>query len=1262
MAGNGRFELSSASPDSSIVGNYSNGQRGVSSGSTLDRSGSFRESSENRIFGGGRGASRGINTSLGDLPPLAQCLMLEQITISDKKVSKTGELRRALGLSVGSNSEDTTLGVSHMKASPLASMDDLKRYRASIAETCDKASGRAKKLDEHLHKLHKYCEVVTSKKQLQSELLSNERSSAAGYRIGSHIHRSPSEFVSPKVEERPKNVILNRRVRTSVAETRAEFRNNGQPRQPLPVEERDTLKDDNAEIDVAEEKICKLPAGGDIWDKRMKRKRSISVVCSRASDGGVEMKRPTLHKPSSKPGLQSCDPLGLRVGASVGTGVASKSDGVSLAGSNVRATLKKEQEKPIISRDAASGLNKNRLLPKPSFKLSIREEIPNGATKVKAPHRGGLAATNTVFNVPSVSVTMDSWELPPTKNITPSINGANNRKRSLPTGSSSPPIAKWGGQRPQKISRTRRANLVSPVSNHDEGQMSSEGSPDFGAKSITTGANGSPLSKSASSGSQISRVKPETVPSPARLSESEDSSARESKLKLGTGIGETVERVINLSIVGPQTTLSKSKFLNKECNPDGVRRQGRSGRVKSVSRVSISPVRDKLDSGTENKALRQIKPTSDKNGSKTSRPLKKLSDRKGFSRLGIASNWDSEDDREELVSAASMAYNFNLGACSSIFWKKVESVFAFLGQEEKSFLAEQIRVAEEYCNNFSQMLSQCDDAKGDLLEEISVPGDLSGEANRYIQNGLGQEDLESKLELVNHLQSSILLPGTDSGQMFDNTIPLYQRVLSALIVDDEEFEDNGVGIYEMHQNTSWNSPKTHYHVETLEFTRESIIDVQVPKNGTTDRFIGCNGYANYSSYPDISDHLCNGEVLEVDSEKEHSYDDTLVGLAQCNSVGPQSLLEHNGSVSPFDCQYEQMSFEEKLLLELQSVGLHPETVPDLHDKEEDEINQEVIQLQRKLHQQTARKKMRLENIRKAMQGQEQDTCGGDLEHVAIDKFVELSYKKLLATKGNLAIKIGIPKVSKQVALAFARRTLARCRRFEESGMSCFNEPALRDIIFADPPRIHVKDPLDSVSKALANGSFAGPVESGALNEFENFGQQTDHAFAKSGPISNRGKKKEVLLDNFVGDSASRSNLGGSMSGGVKGKKSERDKDKDASMKNGFAKAGCSLVNAKGDRKTKVKNTQRTAQLSTSGNGRREVPLTSSAPDSLKTKKGSINSPPNDVDAMEDLGVESDIVGPQDLNSWFNFDIDGIQEDHDAVGLEIPMDDLSELMF
>ena len=32
---------------------------------------------------------------------------------------------------------------------------------------------------------------------------------------------------------------------------------------------------------------------------------------------------------------------------------------------------------------------------------------------------------------------------------------------------------------------------------------------------------------------------------------------------------------------------------------------------------------------------------------------------------------------------------------------------------------------------------------------------------------------------------------------------------------------------------------------------------------------------------------------------------------------------------------------------------------------------------------------------------------------------------------------------------------------------------------------------------------------------------------------------------------------------------------------------------------------------------------------------------------------------QDLSSWLNFDEDGLQ-DHDSMGLEIPMDDVSDL--
>ncbi|CAK9180651.1 unnamed protein product [Ilex paraguariensis] len=72
-----------------------------------------------------------------------------------------------------------------------------------------------------------------------------------------------------------------------------------------------------------------------------------------------------------------------------------------------------------------------------------------------------------------------------------------------------------------------------------------------------------------------------------------------------------------------------------------------------------------------------------------------------------------------------------------------------------------------------------------------------------------------------------------------------------------------------------------------------------------------------------------------------------------------------------------------------------------------------------------------------------------------------------ATRGSSAAKRGVAKVSKQVAFAFVTRTLARCRQFEDSGTSCFNEPALRDIIFAALPQC---DESESTTCAGLEGS------------------------------------------------------------------------------------------------------------------------------------------------------------------------------------------------
>lgn len=91
--------------------------------------------------------------------------------------------------------------------------------------------------------------------------------------------------------------------------SQAESRNNGVSRQPLTVtKERDLPKDSNADSEIAEEKIRRLPAGGEGWDKiKMKRKRSVGAVFPRPVDNDGELKRTMHHKLTSESTLQSGD-------------------------------------------------------------------------------------------------------------------------------------------------------------------------------------------------------------------------------------------------------------------------------------------------------------------------------------------------------------------------------------------------------------------------------------------------------------------------------------------------------------------------------------------------------------------------------------------------------------------------------------------------------------------------------------------------------------------------------------------------------------------------------------------------------------------------------------------------------------------------------------------------------------------------------------------------------------------------------------------
>ncbi|KAG4984609.1 hypothetical protein JHK87_029358 [Glycine soja] len=1303
MAGNTRFDLIAAKSDElAFKGSFTNGQRGNLMNDTLDRSASFREGNEGQMFISGANMSRGNSTSAGDLASVAQCLMLDPITMGDQKYTRSGELRRVLGISFGNTLEDYAFGTANLKPPPPVAMEELKRFKASVQEASVRARYRSKRLDESLDKLNKCWEAVSIKKQLRNDLVPNERLGGSNFsKMGTQTHRSPSEFVNQRPEDRPKNVILNKRIRTSVAETRAEGLSNSFARQPLAMgKDRDNIKDGSRGCDIVEEKIRRLPAGGETWDRKMKRKRSVGTVVARSIDGEGEQKKVMHLRLANESGSQGSDAQGLRSGYS---GSNSKLDGASLpATSNACTTGNNEQEK--VSRGSVDGSNKERVVLKGN-KLNVRDNNYTGGIhtltkgKVSRPPRTGALMAGNSSSVPRSSEILDAEEQPSNVNKPHSVSGTINRKRPLPVGSSSSPMAQWVGQRPQKISRTRRANVVSPVLSSDEVHTLLEGcSPsDVSTRMTSATTSGLPISNGAINGGiHPGKMKHESVSSPTKLSESEESGAGEngeSKLEKGLESNEVDGRAINNShnTSSSMLTSKKKKIPNKEEVGDGLRRQGRGSRGSSVLKNGISPMKEKLETPTLMKPIKNMKPASEKNGSKSGRPpLKKSCDRKAINCIGHPSTHNSpdiaveEDDREELLAAANFASNASYIGCSSSFWKKLEPIFSPVSLEDMSYMKQLVKTTEVDLRRLSQMHGIGSDTL-DRLTHTESPlsqSSISRERERIVVNQTGSKEISSMNDMVDqHLDVSILCRQMDSE--VNKVVPLYQRVLTALIIDDqydeETVEDGNMPSLCERDDSS----QAACYVQDVE--NQSSIRMEYEFN--FDK-VSCNGNATFTSCTNIHDQELS-VFQQMNQGSLHPETERLSMLSE--NGNDESMGMHGISCSSsFSRHFEQMRMEDKLLLELQSVGLYPEPVPDLADGDCEAINQDIIQLQKGLFQQVNKKRECFMKLIKAVE-QDREMEQGALEQVAMDKLVELAYKKKLATRGTSAARYGLSKVSRPVALAFMKRTLARCRKFEGTGKSCFLEPLFKDVLFTAPAHDNTGSAV-AANLSLTRNSQQESAPSGYFpcrehDVLGNLDHPSDQDFARTGPILNRGKKKELLLDD-VGASPSlrsASTPGSSLIGGAKGKRSERDRDKDSSGRNSVSKGGRS--SAKGERKTKAKSKPKTAQLSSSGNGSLSKLMVNtnsenqlacgsnefvSGDGNRKSKVGSVshNYNANDLsigteepiditlDSIE-LGVGNELDGPQDLDSWLlNIEEDGLQDD--AFGLDIPMDDLSGL--
>ncbi|THU53437.1 hypothetical protein C4D60_Mb10t14390 [Musa balbisiana] len=1050
MAGSSRAESASSSmdgPNFAATAHHS-AQRGAYSSSGLERSGSFRESSENRALVPGPGASR--NTSFSpEIPSLSQYLPLEPFLMGEQRYSRSGELRRVLGVTV----EDHSFGSAQFKPLPPIASEELKRFKASILESSSRARDRTRLLQESIFKLDKYRNMRKRQRTDQS----NEKSGTSNpLKMGSMIHQNPAELASPRLEDRAKSLIPNKRIRSSMVELRSEGRGSVPLRQGAVMDkdknvhfekDKSILRNCNGGSIPSEDKMHGFAPGGDGWEKKLKRKRSVGLI--RVIESDRDTKQSSQQRANNDPRLRSSDGIGIRPGLSSGTTVSNKADSCSqLSGVGSRGTPKNDLDSGSVSnerREHSGGLDNERNTSKGSNKLNIREDVQAGnqSPMIKGKASRALrtvsgAVMNASSNFILSSGSIDGQGQAPRINKVQPLT-ATNRKRLIPNESSSPPVTQWVGQRPQKISRTRRVNVVSPVSNLDEAQFLHEGSatPDVGARMAVVDSGGLLITRGLPNNIHQSKQKFDNVLSPSVLSESEDSAAVENKFK--------EKGIDNFELEdGPQTSLKatsvfptkKNKTPPKEEIRDGVRRQGRSGGRGSVqSKACLSVPRQKIENLDTTKPLKSGKLGSERSEtSRIGRPPLKKTDRKACARPQTMNNGssdmtgESDDDREELLAAANAARNASYHACSSTFWKKMEPTFAFVSLEDVSYVKQQASVYIHFAEELDASLSNRFEAGHDVMEVVcDVASSAHSTFAREQTNAVGPTNKTfGTLYSVDGTENVKTSVGRlETNRWYDKMVPLSQRLLSAFIAEDEteKLDTETHGELFLHSDT--NNYINDHAKELMNIDCHLELEYKNQKNSLGD-IIPCDEFMVSNNYRhlNIQNFMYGYEPLVENSAVLSTDNGSLSGYKK-NSLNQLHVMDNT---SPYECQFEDMSLDDRILMELHSIGLFPETVPDLAEGEDGEIGKVISELKMRLYQQVKKKKHQLDKLERAIRdAKEIEESDRKLEQLAVNKLVEMACKRIMGGRGSSSHKSGTTKVSKQLALAFGKRTIARYR-------------------------------------------------------------------------------------------------------------------------------------------------------------------------------------------------------------------------------------------
>lgn len=210
-------------------------------------------------------------------------------------------------------------------------------------------------------------------------------------------------------------------------------------------------------------------------------------------------------------------------------------------------------------------------------------------------------------------------------------------------------------------------------------------------------------------------------------------------------------------------------------------------------------------------------------------------------------------------------------------------------------------------------------------EDLSPQALGSGRKSQFSINQSEPQNMPRNVDQVDEAEDFVALSGKLESDKRKVITPLYQRVLSALIVEDEieEFQESrGTNMFPQYGGDDF-SGVLHPSIDiepgnSVGMAFESEFDLKTQQ--IAGRRFSCNGRSRRDS-----------QSFNADAHQEdHGYQPLNNGyfpeLHENGLDGPLGMHLKESNVSVFNCQYEQMSVEDRLMLELQSIGLYPETV------------------------------------------------------------------------------------------------------------------------------------------------------------------------------------------------------------------------------------------------------------------------------------------------------------------------------------------------